>query len=936
LPSKDLFDCPPIKYYYMKTIYLHVFFAAFLGLCHFSYAQESQVGGFIDGWENYDNSMDNGLGPRAIEWNTDGLREIVHAPATGIHPRIFFGPSELADIQARLENTASGQAIFGQIHAFTTLLNMGTSAYSQQADYALDEHYNRWVGNAGHWNANTEYEKLINGDPTVWDGLDIKRKHITACMMSLEAFECLIMAGQTDPDTGESYADRAADLATAMTFWASMAIDDPDVNPNSNNFNNFGGMHMAIAYDLHFNAMTTAQQDLVRQALVKTIPDAPRHGGDMQAYANASNWSTLNGFEIISNLAVEGETGYKPELTEKWMRAQHNFITYGWYPSGAGLEGLGKNYQYVTTLIACAKRGYSLLGHPHVRAYGQQFLPAIMQPYGHGFTSYDVWGGSGYNPVLGEYKFKSLDIIGLKYIMPDDPKIDFVWRNYIEKGYNLEGEGYLYQQQVPDDSYFNYLIPAAVFAQDYTAGDWNEQAAAVIEEDYFADDRGLAVLRSDTDSEALSLQFHARQDMGGHTHGDRNDFTLSALGRIWMRKSYGGSPFQPTWFHSCVLIDDLGIGIGDPDGDKARQPAKFLEFTSTEEMTRAAADATYAYTWEWHWSPQPANVDHPWLDQDGWQKVTETWNDFQYIPKTEAHYDLPFYDWAHWHQAEKKERMVKRLYNPMEKVIRSVAMFKGDNPFVLVVDDVKKDAEVHNYKWLAQMARDLTISETVVNAADENYRNDVILAEPTETGNRRLLVRFLQIENQASDNAPAYMDSLEYVNYFSGETYNPNPNWERPRLVAESNSVEPKFKVLIFPFVEGDDLPVTNWNAAKDTLEVAFGEESTLLEFMVNAEGRTQFEIAEEIVIINSLNDVENSMIKTYPNPTTDYFNLEMAIENIGAQIKIFDVNGRLIFSQKSKDVITRIEMKNWANGVYFYSVSNKGVEIATGEVIKE
>ena len=921
----------------MKAIYKHCLFALCLSVFHLSQAQESQIGGFFDGWDNYDNSMGEGLGPRAIDWNTDGLREIVHAPAEGVHPRIFFGPSELAGIQNKLQNTASGQAIFGQIHAFTTLLNLGVSAYSQQAEYALDEHYNRWVGNAGHWNANTEYEKLINGDATVWDGLDIKRKHITACMMSLEAFECLVMTGHSDPDTEENYADRAADLATAMAFWATMAINDPEVNSESNNFNNFGGMHMAIAYDLHFNSMTTEQQDLVRAALVKTIPDAPRHGGDMQAYANASNWSTLNGFEIIPNLAIEGEPGYKAELTEKWMRMQHNFITYGWYPSGAGLEGLGKNYQYVTTLIACAKRGYSLLAHPHVRAYGQQFLPAIMQPYGHGFTSYDVWGGSGYNPVLGEYKFKSLDIIGLKYIMPDDPKIDFVWRNYIEKGYNLQGEGYLYQQQVPDDSYFNYLIPAAVFAEDYATGDWDTQAAEVVEEDYFADDRGLAVLKSDTDSDALSVQFHARQDMGGHTHGDRNDFTLSALGRIWVRKSYGGSPFQPTLFHSCVLVDDLGIGIGDPDGDKARQPAKFLEFTPGEEMTRAAADATYAYTWEWHWSPQPEEVDHPWLGENGWEKVTETWNDFQYTPKTEAHYDLPFYDWAHWHQADKKERMVKRLYNPMEKVIRSVAMFKGDNPFVLVVDDVKKDAEVHNYKWLAQMARDLTISETVVNTNNENYRNDVILTEPAETGNRRLLVRFLEIENQANAEAPAYMDSLEYVNYFTQETYNPNPNWERPRLVAESNSVEPKFKVLLFPFVEGDDLPVTNWNITKDTLEVAFGEESTLIEFMLDTDGRTKFDIAEEVVIIiDSVEDLEDSMVKTYPNPASDYFNLELTAENIGAQVEVFDANGRLLFSKKSTGLITRVDMKEWISGVYFYSILNKGIEISAGEIVKD
>lgn len=907
----------------MKTTIHILFLPLFLFLTFRLSAQESQPGGFFEGWDNYGTGMTDGLGPRIIEWNTEGMRDIMRAPAAGVHPRIFFGPAELPDIKNRLTNTASGQAITAQIHAYTTLLNMGAAAYSQTAAYALDPDGNRWVGNAGHWNAAAEYDKLIGGDASVWEDLDIKRRHITACMMSLEAFECLIYEGETDADTGESYADRAADLATAMTFWASLALDDPAVNPSDNNFNNFGGMHMALAYDLHYNSMTVVQRDLVRAALAKIIPDQPRHGGDMAAYANASNWSTLNGFEIIPNLAIEGEPGYKPALTDEWMRMQHNFITYGWYPSGAGLEGLGKNYQYVTTLIACAKRGYSLLAHPHVRAYGQNFLPAIMQPYGYGFTSYDVWGGSGYDAVQGQYKFKSLDIIGLKYILPNNPKIDFVWRNYIEKGHNLVGAGYKYQQQTPDDSYFNYLIPAAVFAQDYTEGDWNTQSEAVIETDYFADDRGLAVLKSGTNADAAAVQFHARQDMGGHTHGDRNDFTLSALGRIWIRKSYGGSQFQPTHFHSAVLIDDLGVPITDLDGDKARQPAKFLDFSPGENLSTASADATYAYSWEWHWSPQPPELDHPWLGSDGWEAVTETWNDFQYEPQSEAHYDLPFYDWAHWHQPGKEECIVKRAYNPMQKVIRSIGLFKGENPFLLVVDDVKKDEEIHNYKWLAQVARDLTVNEVIVNTDNENYRNDIILTEPAEIGNRRLLVRFLQAENPVNPAAPAVLDTLTYTDYFTGTPYNPNPDWVRLRLVAESNAVEPKFKVMLFPFEEGTELPQTRWSADRDSLQVIFGEESQLIIFSENADGCTEFALAENI--IDRIKEMPaNDVLVCYPNPTADWFTLEIPSELRGARVEFYGTDGRTVHQCTADAEVLRTEVRTWKAGTYFYRIGNK------------
>jgi len=818
---------------------------------------QSSKGGYIDQWQNYDNSMQLGLGDREIEWNFDGLRKIDTVPETGVHPRVFFGPSEIPDLIDRMKNTTSGQHVSAQIHAFTTLLHLGYGnggSYNHNASYAQDAFGNRYIDNAGKWNGNPEYYKLIAKDPTVWDGLDIKRRHITASLMALEALEIMVNNGEIDSDTGLSYSERSTMLAKAMSFWAELAINDPNVNPNQ--YNNFGGTHMALAYDIHYNSMTTGQQDSVRMGLAKINKDYPLHGGELDAYAATSNWAGLNSFEMMINLAIEGETGYFPQMTEKWARAYHTFINYGWYDSGAGYEGLGKNYMFLTTGIALAKRGYSMLAHPHVKAYGTQFLPAITQPYGHGFTSYDVWGGSGNHPVTGGYKFNASDVLGLKWIYPEDEKIDFVWRNYIEKAQNLSSEGYVYQQVNLDDSYHNYLLLAAIFCQDYNEdSSWNDQANQLVEEDFLAEDRGLAVMRSGKDSLDLAVQFHCRQDMGGHTHGDRNDFTLSALGRVWIRKSYGGSQFQPSWFHSCVLVDDIAIGVGDPDGDKCRQPGKLLEWYPDNQLTKVAGDATDAYTWEWHWSPQSPENDHPWLGANGWEEVTETWNDYQFIPQEEAHFDIPFYDYAHWHQEGKLERMIKREYNSMEKVFRTVGVFKNEKPFVLVTDDIKKDGSTHNYKWLGQIARDLTIESTDVNLVDSDYRADIILKEPDATGNRRLLVRVLENSGYDGSTPPGYQDTLVYTDYFNGNPYNSNPNWVRPRLIIESNSVSPDYKVLLFPYELGENLPTTIWNQSHDTLTVNVGTETTKIAFDVNPDGRTEFGLVGDCGLVTNTND---------------------------------------------------------------------------------
>lgn len=913
----------------MKKIYsLTLLFFLFLNL---SIAQTPQSGGFTYGWDNYDNSDSLGLGQRPVNWDFAGIREISHAPDSGIHPRIFFGPDEIVNIQNRLATTTSGQAVSKQIHAFTTLLNLGNN-YSHNAPYGKDAFGERYIDNQGFWNSNSYYEKLIAENPNAWDGADLKRKHLAATTMALEGFECLINAGKFDPDTDESYDDRMADLAKALTFWATLAIDDPEVNSTSNKYNNFGGIHSALAYDFAFNAMTETQRSVVRQALAKITPEVPRHGAYLPAFANQSNWSTLNSFEIIINLAIEYEPGYKPDLTERWMRAYHNFINYGWYESGAGYEGLGKNYQYVSTMIACAKRGYSLLGHPHVRAYGTQFLPAIMQPFGHGVTSYDVWGGSGHDAETGGYKFNSADVVGLKWAFPNEPKIDWVWRNYIEKTWNLSSTGYVYQQIRPDDSYFNYLIPAAVFAADYSTDDWQTQADQNVDLGYFADDRGLAVLKSGTDADALAVQFHCRQDMGGHTHGDRNDFTLSALGRIWVRKSYGGSQFQPSYFHSMPMIDGKGMGVGDPDGDKCRQPGTILDWNPRIEITTVAGDATYPYTWEFDWQPRPANQDHSRLGMDGWEKVTETWNDFQMIPRDEPHFDIPWYDYPHWHQADRFERMVKREYNPMEKVYRTVAMVRGEKPFVLIADDLKKDDDEHQFEWLAQIARDLTIDTMIVNLNNENYRNDVILKEPEATGNRRLLVRILNNENFDGTTAPARMDTIEYFDYFSGNPYNSNPNYVRPRLIVESNSVEPDFKFLLFPFYENDELPVTNWNATKDTLEVTFDAAIWHFSFAKDMRGKSEIKIVAE-----SSTGVEegfDSGISVYPNPVSDFIFIETPEEISNVAFRLFSGNGQTVFERNLKSNHEKIDLSDFSKGVYFYEILDGKQVLRTGKII--
>jgi len=359
-----------------------------------------------------------------------------------------------------------------------------------------------------------------------------------------------------------------------------------------------------------------------------------------------------------------------------------------------------------------------------------------------------------------------------------------------------------------------------------------------------------------------------------------------------MRYTFG-SAFQETDYHSTILIDDIGIKINPKDGKKARMPGTILGFSDDGISAQVAGDATYAYSWEWDWQARPATQDHSLLGIDGWEAVTETWNDFRYIAGTEDYHNLSFYDYAHWNVPFMLERMVKRPYNTMERVYRTAAMVRGNNPYLIIADDVQKDQDVHNYKWLGQVASDLIVHSTDVNFDYNDYRSDIILEE-ANGGTRRLLVRILNnndycshllqvngdpasatyeaggsvisdatiksdsiinfyggsivelnngFEAEAGSNFLADNENCSNTNYTPGylETLTPDINGNDPitRLVVEADVVSPDFRILIYPHNAGDALPLTAWNNDKTEVTVTIGGQSHIVGFTV-VDGKTE------------------------------------------------------------------------------------------------
>lgn len=830
----------------------------------------------------------NVLGQRSITYDPTGVRQVTQAPPAGVHPRVYFNPEELPAIRQRLTNTAVGVEAMTMIRLYTDLMRRGRSlAYdSKPSTFKLMPDGTPRISNVGLYDKSVNYNLLVSGSvsSTVTNGTTTTLvgvandsstgRYALAGEMALEAFECLVDEGQS------GVSQRAANLAAALDTWAQWVVTTSDFpgpagatyNNRSLNQDRIGGHLTALAYDMAHPNMTQTQRDNVRKALAKLMTgyfatdnsDTDYTGVGMAPEAVATNHVTINSFRLITACAIEGEVlaadaGFTSDDLDAWFRramsSYHKFFTYGWFASGAPLEGMGKNYLYGAHMIPYARRGYDFFSHPHVRKYRDEWVPAVTQPFGFSFLKYDLLGGSGPNAERGRGFIESLDYTGMKWMYPDDKAADFAWRNYVLTEYK-DGGTWKTFLDLRDSKfglrsvYSHQLLPAAIFASDIGATNtWTQHNTEVQGPlDYLDREGGTLVSRSGHDPDSTALVFHVRQDMGGHTFADRNTFTLSALGRLFVNYNSGSSTsaLEDGSLSSIVEIDGKSMKITDKEGDKMRIPSKLAAWTPLGgDAVFATGDATYAYSQEWWWNayssgPVPLN--------SGFTADLNTHNTFRRsgnrIPEDFG--NTPFVTFPHWEIAGKLEGIQAKPFNPMRQVLRTIGLVRGAKPYALVIDDVRKDDSPHSYRWIASIPKDLVLVQGASLPAGADPAKDLVLEEPAATGNRRLLIRILNATGTPTAGAPFTTNpnpgkTLDFSAPVEGGAFAytqtisnaaTSESWKR-LVIERSETIAPDFRILMLPFRAGDALPVTV--SSPSSLSVTIGSQTDTFAFSPRA-----------------------------------------------------------------------------------------------------
>jgi len=738
-------------------------------------------------------------------------------PPPGVHPRIFFNEEDLPRIRRNLKQEP-GKTIYQSLQRYTKGIR----------------HYDDWL--FGKYDV-SQQEAAIASIRSI----------------ASEIFRCLI-------EEDEEALKNAAKILGTVNRHVTAKLDDilPSRDWQYTIEGNIGRHYLAIAYDLAYNNLSKSDQDAIRRNIARATENAWCIGmGTLPAWeANMMNWTPWLGNELIVNLlAIEGEEGFKPKLVEQMRHGLMQLYSLGFFESGASYEGMGKNVLRLDLLYPLARRGDPLITHSHIRRHLDRFYLNMMQPWGGGYIMDGNWGGSMNRP-------KGTDAYTAKFVYPNDSKVDLLYRGAIKTnatGWPLT----LCMLTTPLDE-------SVSWEQALEKATSNEPLT------YFCNDRGLLISRTSWDPDAVHFLFQPRSIVGGHRHGSRNMVLLSSHGRVWIDYTHqaGGSAsgnIIESRYQSVTLVDGVGQVFETP-------PAKFVTKVDVPEATFGVGDAQLAYGVR---RAKPGELP-----------IELKPNDFRLEKSNLPWMNLPWRLLPDWYSSEKLEQygairnqrfgcsherkweanwswnVEKPGDEPFLHAFRTAGLVRGKHPYILVVEDIQKDKESHLYEMLFQVPPDVEMERAgyfemkdgrlrrIGQDAPRNPIGEILLRESPDpdrrakwgkesNGERRLLVRVLEAPGDFTQNGkPGTLET--YVRIARTQQIG-------KRLVLPGRAVSGTYKVLLFPHIRGEPLPLTEWNANRTKLKITWDDQQDQCTFSPGVDGRTRLEFRRNKAVVATL-----------------------------------------------------------------------------------
>ncbi|MCH2176956.1 MAG: hypothetical protein MK193_14630 [Lentisphaeria bacterium] len=812
------------------------------------------------------------------------------APAPGVHPRILISPEDLPALRERIKNTISGRFFYHQItfNQEKSIRKEGTFSYLMLKALA-----------AGNMD---QAKKMIRGEVKTIQGQKYSHRYGFAYVLMSEAFDVMI---REDENMGKEvsaaivtlakiYMERLEAMDKGFETATVISLDSESqdrfhgfrMNEAKTQFNSDvwrsgrraainGEPWLAFMYDYAYNFMTEEQRATVRATLNKYHTGKTTMGSHMPPHFRNWNWVPIGaGGLYLTTLATEGEQGNDARVIQHTQKILEDFVKYGWSDMGSSNEAIsytsfGLRWG-VPALVAMARRGENVWGWKRWRGsvdwYAHSVQPnALDKPHGvsQRFMSHGDGGQGGPSPMT---------IGAFKRFYPNDPQVDFVAQIAgLKNKEDLDENG---QYKIPDRGFYNaYPVEdLLMLGSDASATDHQEGRNLNYPNTFFDPERNSLITRSEWGPNQVQLQMEARNDSTSpnHMHADNGAFTLSGAGRVWADERFRGVESR---LHSMVIIDGKGQGYFTP-------PADWLGLVDNEHITIGAVDSSYSYAWAWPgFLCGFTNPKDPRRMFDRWKRFAVDVDkylaknpDYKWRDHIDRHPTVEkFYkgfekgDPRIWDEYGRPQRIE---HNPVEKAMRSAMLVRGKFPYVVITDDIKKDNQIRLYEWLMMLPDEVELAEIGTHRAvlfDATYEGVELRAgfqhHHLPKGTPKCLITVLQrslpkgkftnpemrfeiIEEREARKWPSEIKEVKIAN---------KGGHKQKRFVIPSRSVEPKFKVLLYPHRQGDKTPQVKWNEAFNEVTITIGDQVDVISFTEMGKARTKVKVSRNGTILGEL-----------------------------------------------------------------------------------
>lgn len=608
------------------------------------------------------------------------------------------------------------------------------------------------------------------------------------------------------------------------------------------------------AYDYSWRWLDEDGRSAVRKVIAGIIKDRFTHFMEIPANHHLINHASMAMLFASYFLAIEGEEGFDPGqyalVKEKFDEVLEYYIA----PDGVMYENVKGFLPWQIYLGMARRNNGKELKHPHMFNHMRQTVFTarnVQNTYAHWtrppirVNPKDNAFAKAFWDPRGDWRSRTWEVDGsghplmfmtmMHYFYPERKDFDLIFKSACHTS-NLD---FFLDKSLKTwvrDLEFPMLMLAfasdGILDKDGKPVNWNKEPVDFMQQTSFWDkERGLGQMRSSWDQDALQLNIDCRSDFytGGHETPDLGNFNFVADGIYWA--PYFGA-YQPAVHRNVITVDGK-------NGSMPSVPGDFISQTDAPDSTTAVMEYSRGMQFNQHsrneliLQPKLKIPFHEWMAGGyGWGKTRTRQAAFAPSSRWFEEYQSSV-DFGQWDCQNTGGAFYDRLLPDVKYAWRTLQLVKGNNPFMLILDDVKLDDQVHDFRFNLNLNPDLVIvsqpmeDEMVFGRSDMENQNNGVGRELNWKIPRKEPLLLVKVLNRNTDS--------EY----------PHPGYEmmdnRAMVTIPARTVSPSFKTLIYPYRNGEPTPGISWNEDKSRLKISIGDDLYEYVFGTADRGRTVY-----------------------------------------------------------------------------------------------